>query len=73
MRCAVVKAKSMGLIKSFFEMLGFVLEGKTSQSVPAHEKSLVHCCCESGSLLSNPSGGTSTKVVDVMKEKDFTN
>ena len=54
-------------------MLCFVLEGKTSQSVPVDEKSFIHCCCENGSLLSNQIGGASMKVVDVTTERDFTN
>ena len=53
-------------------MLGFILNGKTNQSVPADEKSFIHCCCESGSLLPNPIIQTSMKVIDKSKEREFT-
>ena len=53
-------------------MVGFVLERQACQSVPADEKLFIHCCCEDGSLLSNPIGGTHMKIVDVTKETDFT-
>ena len=61
-----------GFYREFLEMLGFVLQRKVCQSVPADEKSFIHCCCEDGSLLSNPIGGTHMKIVDVTKETDFT-
>ena len=35
-----------GFDKESLDMFGFVLEGKTSQSVPADDKSFIHCCCD---------------------------
>ena len=60
-----------GFDREYLEMLGFVLQRKACQSVPADEKSFIHCCCENGSLLSNPVGGTHMKIVDVTQETDF--
>ena len=61
-----------GFDREYPEMLGFVLQRKACQSVPADEKSFIHCCFEDGSLLSNPVRGTRMKIVDVTKETDFT-
>ena len=36
------------------------------------ETYFIHCCCEDGSLLLNPVGGTRLKIVDVTTETDFT-
>ena len=33
----------------------------------------MHCCCETGNLLSRPTEGKDMKIVDIMKEDDFTN
>ena len=33
----------------------------------------VHCCCETGNLLSNPVEDQGLKVIDITKEKAFTN
>ena len=61
-----------GFDREYIEMLGFALPRKACQSVPADEKYAMHCCCEDGSLLSNPIGGTHMKIVAVTKETDFT-
>ena len=61
-----------GFDREYLEILGFVLERKTCQSVPADEKSVINCCCENGSLLSNPVGLTHMRIVDMTKETDFT-
>ena len=60
-----------GFDREYLEMLGFVLQSKACQAAPADEKSFIHCCCEDGSLLSNPVTGTRMKIADVTKEADF--
>ena len=61
-----------GFDREYLEILGFVLQRKACQSVPADEKSFIHCCCENGRLLPNPVGGTHMQIVDVTTETDFT-
>ena len=60
-----------GFDREYLEILGFVLQIKACQMVPADEKSFIHYCFEDGSLLSNPVGGTRMKIVDVIKETDL--
>ena len=62
-----------GFDREYLEMLRFVLQSEACQSAPADEKSFIHCCCEDGSLLSNPVKGARMKVVDVTKETFCTN
>ena len=59
-----------GFDQEYLEMLGFALQRKACQSVPADEKYFSHCCCEDGSLLPNPIGGSHMKIVDVTSETD---
>ena len=43
-----------GYDREYWRQLGFTLGADGIQSASTDEKSLMHCCCEEGSLLSNP-------------------
>ena len=61
-----------GFDVEYLDLLGFVVGKRINQSVPADEKYFIHCCCDNGSLLSNPIMKTSMKVIDITKERNFT-
>ena len=58
--------------REYLHMLGFVLGTVVAQSVKTDERYVVHCCCEKGSLLSNPVNSTNVETHDVTKSQDFT-
>ena len=76
-----------GFDKQYLDMLGYSLKSVEKQldlvdGPPRHQKGrsvktddvvFVHCCCEQGNLLSKPVEGQGLKVIDITKEKDFTN
>ena len=39
---------------------------------PDEQATFIHCCCERGNLLSRPTEGKDMKIIDIMKEDDFT-
>ena len=61
-----------GFDQEYLDMLCFMIEGKICQSASADEISFIHCCCENGSVLSNPVGKTGMIICDITKKSDFT-
>ena len=43
-----------------------------ASTVSEEKRTLVHCCCEKGSLMSRPYVKTPMNFVDITKEDDFT-
>ena len=77
----------MVLIKQYLAMLGCSLKSTKDQlvvadvadkstkdrSVSSDDKVIfIHCCCDKGNLLSRPTEGQDMKIIDIMKEDDFT-
>ena len=55
------------------QLLGLVFGTFVDQLVKTDKRYFAHCCCEKGSLLSNPVNGATVKIQDATKEQDFTN
>ena len=76
-----------GFDKQYLSMLGFSLRTTKDQSAVAdvdkivtndqsvssdEQATFIHCCCEKESLLSRPTEGKDMKIIDIVKEDDFT-